>query len=393
MSDKITKSPQIRFAGFTDAWEQRKVGEFYNFKNGLNKEKEYFGRGVPIVNFTDVFHNRGLYANELNGKVDLSDKEITNFKVKQGDVFFTRTSETINEIGYPSVMLDSPINTVFSGFVLRGRAIAEDPLDNNFKRYVFFTNQFRKEMKKKSSMTTRALTSGTAIKEMYFEFPKSKKEQAKIGALFAILDHIFTLHQRNLELLIEKRKSLLSKMFPKDGANVPEIRFAGFTDVWEQGKFSEILKSHSFRAYLAEPSVAGNYEVIQQGDNPVLGYSNGEPFENFEGVTLFGDHTVSLYKPTEPFFVATDGVKILSGDGFDGMYLFSLLERYKPESQGYKRHFTILKNEDIWFTKNNDEQSEIGSFFANLANLITLHQHELNSLENLKKSLLQQMFI
>lgn len=149
-----------------------------------------------------------------------------------------------------------------------------------------------------------------------------------------------------------------------------------FNLTWEQRKFSEILKSHSFRAYLAEPSETGNYKVIQQGDNPVVGYSDGEPFNNYEGVTLFGDHTVSLYKPTEPFFIATDGIKILSGNGFDGKYLFSTLERYKPESQGYKRHFTILKNECVWYTKNNDEQVAIGLFFANLENLITLHQHE-----------------
>ncbi|WP_083513252.1 restriction endonuclease subunit S [Globicatella sanguinis] len=161
---------------------------------------------------------------------------------------------------------------------------------------------------------------------------------------------------------------------------------------WEQRKFSEILKSHSFRAYLTEPRDAGNYEVIQQGDNPVVGYSDGEPFEKFEDVTLFGDHTVSLYKPTEPFFVATDGVKILSGDGFDGKYLFSLLERYKPESQGYKRHFTILKNKNVWFTKHKNEQHEIGVFFSNLDNLITLHQRKLEALENLKKTLLSKMF-
>lgn len=171
--------PEIRFPGFTEDWEQRKVGEFYDFKNGLNKEKEFFRFWSTNVNFVDVFHNRGLTPEMLKGRVTLSEKEIKNFEVKQGDIFFTRTSETINEIGYPSVMLGAPTDTVFSGFVLRGRARSVDPMNNLFKRYVFFTESFRNEMVKKSSMTTRALTSGTAIKEMYVQYPTSKDEQHK----------------------------------------------------------------------------------------------------------------------------------------------------------------------------------------------------------------------
>lgn len=137
-----------------------------------------------------------------------------------------------------------------------------------------------------------------------------------------------------------------------------------------------MLKSHPFRQYLAEPQIEGEFVIIQQGDKPIVGYSDGKPFSEYTDVTLFGDHTVSLYKPTKPFFVATDGVKILSADGFNGQYLFSTLERYKPDSQGYKRHFTILKNEGMWFTKNSEEQLKIGSFFANLDHLITLHQRK-----------------
>ena len=205
--------PEVRFAGFTEAWEQRKVGEYYDFKNGLNKGKEYFGIGTPIVNFTDVFHLRGIYEKDLKGKVSLTRAEIANFQVKMGDIFFTRTSETIDEIGFPSVMLDEPKDTVFSGFVLRGRALQDDPLTLQFKRYVFFTDAFRKEMVKKSSITTRALTSGTAIKNMEFVFPKNKKEQEFIGNFFRHLDRLITLHQRKVTLLQNIKKACLEKMF------------------------------------------------------------------------------------------------------------------------------------------------------------------------------------
>jgi len=152
------------------------------------------------VNFTDVFHLRGIYEKDLKGKVSLTRAEIANFQVKMGDIFFTRTSETIDEIGFPSVMLDEPKDTVFSGFVLRGRALQDDPLTLQFKRYVFFTDAFRKEMVKKSSITTRALTSGTAIKNMEFVFPKNKKEQEFIGNFFRHLDRLITLHQCNCNM-------------------------------------------------------------------------------------------------------------------------------------------------------------------------------------------------
>ena len=187
----------IFFANMAFSWEQRKVGDYYDFKNGLNKGKEFFGSGTPIINFTDVFHNRGIISQNLNGKVTLEPSEIKNYEVKKGDIFFTRTSETIEEIGYPSVMLDEPKNTVFSGFVLRARCVlSKDPLDNLLKKYVFFTYAFRNEMLKKSSMTTRALTSGTAIKGMVFFHPLSKDEQHKIGEFITNIDNLITLHQR-----------------------------------------------------------------------------------------------------------------------------------------------------------------------------------------------------
>lgn len=174
--------------------------------------------------------------------------------------------------------------------------------------------------------------------------------------------------------------------------NYPQLRFPGFTDAWEQRKFKDILKTHSFRSYLAGVSENGEYEVIQQGDKPIVGYSDGEPFTDYKDVTLFGDHTVSLYKPKSPFFVATDGVKILSADNFEGDYLYTTLERYKPEPQGYKRHFTILKNQDVWFTENMEEQQKIGSFFKQLDNTITLHQRKLAKLKKLKQGYLQKLF-
>ena len=241
------------FTASTFSWEQRKVGDFYDFKNGLNKGKAFFGKGTPIVNFTDVFHKRGITTQMLRGRVTLTPSEISNYGVKQGDIFVTRTSETIEEIGYASVMLDSPKDTVFSGFVLRGRAIKEDPLTLKFKQFVFSTDAFRSEMIKKSSMTTRALTSGTAIKKMYFQYPVSTEEQNRIGQFLESLDHLITLHQREC-----------ISFTARAGRRILTANKKRNTSSWEQRKFEDIaVRSSIISSESGLPRV--EYEDIISG--------------------------------------------------------------------------------------------------------------------------------
>ncbi|MBR3378677.1 MAG: restriction endonuclease subunit S, partial [Bacillus sp. (in: Bacteria)] len=172
----------------------------------------------------------------------------------------------------------------------------------------------------------------------------------------------------------------------------PEIRFAGFSDPWEQRKLNEVTSVAPFKPYLKEARGNGKYEVIQQGDNPVLGYADGEPFGDYEKITLFGDHTLSLYKPKSPFFVATDGLKILYSEGMEGDFYYYLLEKNKPVSEGYKRHFSILKECECCFPKDKGEQRKIGEFFRVLDETISLHQRELDILKISKKSMLDKMF-
>ncbi|EOA3461440.1 restriction endonuclease subunit S [Enterococcus hirae] len=411
--------PEIRFPGFTEDWEQRKVGEFYDFKNGLNKEKEFFGSGVPIVNFVDVFHNRGLTPEMLKGRVTLSEKEIKNFEVKQGDIFFTRTSETINEIGYPSVMLGAPTDTVFSGFVLRGRARSVDPMNNLFKRYVFFTESFRNEMVKKSSMTTRALTSGTAIKEMYVQYPTSKDEQHKIGAFLAQIDETITLKQRKLDLLKETKKGFLQKMFPKNGAKVPEIRFPGFTEDWEQRKLSELAEVKTGFPFKNDDFIdGGDYLVITNGniqnnsalvdgnignrisavsdeikDKYLLNYGDilvtmdgtvGRTAKVFEKNQILAQRVGRLVANTTPEFL----YQWLNTGKFFG-------DMTKVSHGGTIKHISLSEISDFnaFVPVNEDERVKIGSLLLNIDKTITLHQRKLDLLKETKKGFLQKMFV
>ena len=162
---------------------------------------------------------------------------------------------------------------------------------------------------------------------------------------------------------------------------------------WEQRKLGEVLRTIPFKPFLKIPEQGGKYEIIQQGNEPIIGYANGEPCEDFRNTVIFGDHTLSLYKPKQSFFVATDGVRILQGtNDMDGYYLLSLLEGNSPQSEGYKRYYSILADREVLFTENHYEQVKIGLYFKNLNNLITLHQRKLDRLKNIKKSMLDKMF-
>ena len=155
----------------------------------------------------------------------------------------------------------------------------------------------------------------------------------------------------------------------------------------------DLLQTLPFKQFLKEPEPDGKYEIIQQGNEPVIGFANGIPCGDYKNVVIFGDHTLSLYKPQRPFFVATDGVRIVKGQiDTNGYYLLSLLERYKPQSEGYKRYFSILTDTNCITTYNASEQKRIGTFFKRLDNLITLHQRKCDKLIEVKKFLLKKMF-
>lgn len=150
----------------------------------------------------------------------------------------------------------------------------------------------------------------------------------------------------------------------------------------------------SYKKYIKSPNINGKYEIIQQGNDPVIGYADGSPCEDYEDTVIFGDHTLSLYKPNSPFFVATDGVRILKNNSLkSGYFLFSLLERYKPNNEGYKRYYSILSVNDCYISVDSEENRKIGAFFNSLDSLITLHQRELEKLKNIKKACLEKMFV
>lgn len=195
-------------------WTEHTLGDIFIFKNGLNKEKGAFGQGTPIVNYTDVWKKRGLRAKDINGRVALSEKEIQTYEAKAGDVFFTRTSETIDEIGYSSVLLEDVKNAVFSGFVLRARPY-NDLVHREYHQYCYSEPLMRQEIIKRSSMTTRALTSGPMLSQVAINLP-SQREQSKIAEILMKWDEAIELQEEFLHTLEIKRMAILQSFFSKE---------------------------------------------------------------------------------------------------------------------------------------------------------------------------------
>ncbi|AZG94801.1 restriction endonuclease subunit S [Staphylococcus aureus] len=410
MSNTQTKNvPELRFPGFEGEWEEKKVGELLEFKNGLNKGKEYFGSGSSIVNFKDVFNNRSLNTNNLTGKVNVNSKELKNYSVEKGDVFFTRTSEVIGEIGYPSVILNDPENTVFSGFVLRGRPKSGiDLINNNFKRYVFFTNSFRKEMITKSSMTTRALTSGSAINKMKVIYPVSAKEQRKIGDFFNKLDRQIELEEQKLELLQQQKKGYMQKIFSQ------ELRFKDENSEdyphWENSKIEKYLKERNERSdkgqMLSVTINSGiikfseldrkdnsskdksNYKVVRKND---IAYNSMRMWQGASGRSNYN----GIVSPAYTVLYPTQNTSSL----FIG-YKFKthrMIHKFKINSQGltsdtWNLKYKQLKNINIDIPVL-EEQEKIGDFFKKMDILISKQKIKIEILEKEKQSFLQKMFL
>ncbi|CXV55366.1 restriction endonuclease subunit S [Staphylococcus aureus] len=401
--------PELRFPGFEGEWEEKKVGELLEFKNGLNKGKEYFGSGSSIVNFKDVFNNRSLNTNNLTGKVNVNSKELKNYSVEKGDVFFTRTSEVIGEIGYPSVILNDPENTVFSGFVLRGRPKSGiDLINNNFKRYVFFTNSFRKEMITKSSMTTRALTSGSAINKMKVIYPVSAKEQRKIGDFFSKLDRQIELEEQKLELLQQQKKGYMQKIFSQ------ELRFKDENSEdyphWENSKIEKYLKERNERSdkgqMLSVTINSGiikfseldrkdnsskdksNYKVVRKND---IAYNSMRMWQGASGRSNYN----GIVSPAYTVLYPTQNTSSL----FIG-YKFKthrMIHKFKINSQGltsdtWNLKYKQLKNINIDIPVL-EEQEKIGDFFKKMDILISKQKIKIEILEKEKQSFLQKMFL
>ncbi|MBA3911618.1 MAG: hypothetical protein C0524_17515 [Rhodobacter sp.] len=213
-------------------WDAVPIGEMFTFKNGLNKAKGFFGYGTPIVNYMDVFGRPSLQIADVAGRVDVNSRELASYEVRKGDVFFTRTSETVEEIGVASVMLDEPHKTVFSGFVLRARPSGQS-LDDGFKAYCFAPRYFRQQVTSRASYTTRALTNGRSLSAALLARPPLPEQRAIASALSDVDAAL-----AGVLRLIAKKKDL--KQAAMQTLLTGQTRLPGFLGDWEVKRLGEV---------------------------------------------------------------------------------------------------------------------------------------------------------
>ena len=235
---------QTNLGPLPNTWEAVLLGDLFVFKNGLNKAKRFFGSGTPIVNYMDVFEHPGLRPGDLSGRVSLTPEEIRNFEVQRGDVFFTRTSETVEEIGVASVMLYEPHDTVFSGFVLRARP-RDGRLNDRYKQYCFAHRVVRSQIISNATYTTRALTNGRTLSTVWIAVPPTPEQRAIAEALSDV-DGLLNA----LEALIAKKQAIKQAVMQQ--LLTGKTRLPEFSRAWETKRLEEM--GHCLRGVSYDPT-------------------------------------------------------------------------------------------------------------------------------------------
>jgi type I restriction enzyme S subunit len=386
--------PNLRFPNFKDDWKKDIIQNLFEFKNGINKEKECFGQGLPIINFMDVYKNSYITKSNIKGLVKLEPSELERFKVKKGDVFFTRTSETIIDIGMSSTLIEEIENCVFSGFVLRARPISSvfNPV---FTGYLFRTNIIRKEITTKSSMTTRALTSGTLLNQVEFYWTDNIIEQTKIASFLSTVDEKINLLKKQLTLLEQYKKGVMQKIFSR------EIRFKDedgreFPD-WEEKKLGEVSQITTGASNRIDSNLYGEYTFFDRSQD--IRSSNRFLFDT-EAIIVPGEGQEFIPK----YFVGKFDLHqrtyaIMNFQPNFGEFLYYFIGYNSNHLNSQAVGSTVKSLRLPMFEKmpirlpSLPEQQKIASFLSAIDDKIDKNKEQILKMELWKKGLLQQMFI
>lgn len=395
------KVPAIRFAGFTDPWEQRELVDI----------AEIVGGGTPDTNNSNYWDGdidwyapaelgNNIYAESSTRKITQAGFDSCSTKMLPADKTILFTSRA--GIGNTAILRHSACtNQGFQSLVIG---------DADVYFVYSMSERIKKWAEEKASGSTFLEISGRQLETMPVNLPSLVEQQA-IGSFFSHLDDLITLHQRKYDKLVIFKKSMLEKMFPKDGESVPEIRFAGFTDPWEQRKLGELFEESDERASdreILSVSVANGIYPASESDRET---NPGASLANYK-IVHFGDVVYNSMRMWQGAVDASryDGIVspayVVARPNSEVYARFfarllrqpMLLKQYQQVSQGNSKDTQVLKFDDfasigISMPASENEQRRIGGFFDRLDSLITLHQRKLELLRNIKKSLLDKMFV
>ena len=364
--------PDIRFKGFTDAWEQRKAKELCNIGTGKSNTQDQVEDGIyPFYIRSDIPVKSNKYLYDCEAVITIGDGNI-------GRVF----------------------HYVNGKFDLHQRCYKMTDFQDIWGKYFyyFFSTRFYDRAMKMTAKATVDSVRLEMISEMDIWKPTAIDEQKKIAEFFANLDHLITLHQRKYDKLQVLKKAMLEKMFPKNGSSVPEIRFKGFTDAWEQRKLGALCVEFKSGDFISASDIAENEAYPVYGGNGLRGFTNHYNHDgeyaligrqgalcgnvNYAvGKSYFTEHAVAVRANK------TNQTRFL-------YYLFSTMNLGQYSGQSAQPGLAVgnlVELENVVPSK--PEQEKIASFLSSLDHLITLHQRELEKLQNIKKSMLEKMFV
>ena len=399
-----TTVPRLRFPGFTDDWEQRKLGELaiFNPKAELPEEFEYVDL-ESVVGTEMLSHRTETHKTAPSRAQRLA---------QTGDLFY----QTVRPYQKNNYLFEKPDkHYVFSTGYAQMRPI----VDGRFLLSLVQNEGFVKIVLDNCTGTSYPAINSNDLAQIEVYSPRESGEQKRIGDFFRDIDNLITLHQRKLNQIKEYKKGLLQKMFPKDGKNVPEIRFPGFTGDWEQRKLGDLVSFSKGSGY--------SKGDLKDNGTPVILY--GRLYTKYKTVISEVDTFVdarkgSVYSNGGEVIVPASGETaedisiasvvekagiLLGGDlnvitppiNLDSAFLAISISNGKPHNDMSKMaqgksvvhlHNSDLAKIDLPYPSY-DEQCRLSGFFSNLDNLITLHQRKLENLKEYKKGLLQQMFV
>ena len=393
-------APEIRFEGFTDPWEQRKLGELLLFQNGFNGSSESFGSGIPLISVMDVLDDKFITHETVRGKARLNCEEASRYCVEYGDVLFQRSSENQEDVGTSNVYLDQHVSSAFGGFVIRGKKVGEyNPI---FIKYLLGSPFIREQITHRAQGAQHINVSQDTLADVVLLMP-SMREQEAVGLVFLHLDNLITLHQRKYDKLCTVKKSMLDKMFPKPGETEPEIRFEGFTDPWEQRKLGEVahrvIRKNEGNQSDLPLTISAQHGLVDQRDY----FNNQVASRDMSGYYLLENGEFAYNKSTSgdsPWGAIKRLTKYEKGC-LSTLYICFALDLGDPDflvtyyetnrwhgavqmiaAEGARNHGLLNIAPDDFFETvltlpcSTEEQKQIGCFFTQLNSLITLHQRE-----------------
>lgn len=395
IDDSVKKKvPELRFKGFTNDWEERKLGELASFSKGNGYTKnDLVEFGDPIILYGRLYTKYETVIEKVDTFVNKKDNSIIS---EGSEVIVPASGESSEDISRASVVGKS-------GLILGGDLNIIKPvnyIDSIFLALTISNGSQRQEMSKRAQGKSVVHLHNSDLKQVNLLYPKLE-EQQKIGTFFKQLDCAIALHQRKLDLLEEQKKGYLQKMFPKNGEKVPELRFAGFADDWEERKLGEIFNYEQPTKYIVKSTEYDdtfNTPVLTAGKSFLLGYTDeitGIKNATVENpVVIFDDFTTGSHYVDFPFKIKSSAMKLLSlNDNSDNFYfMFNTLKNIKYVPQSHERHWISKFSEFEIYKPSQEEQQKIGSFFKQLDDTIALHQRKLDLLKEQKKGFLQKMF-